>query len=85
VILDTADLARVIGGADANVVPDSAAMCRQWGEVALSYGDAADKLRGQYTDGKHHMDLQSANASAATFAKLALDCQTARKAAGLDP
>jgi hypothetical protein len=84
VTLDAADLARVIGGADANVVPDSAAMCRQWGEVALSYGDVADKLRGQYADGKKHMDLESANASAATFAKLALDCQATRNAAGLD-
>jgi len=80
VTLDAADLARVIGGADA-VVPESAAMCRQWGEVALSYGDVADKLGAQYTDGKKHMDLQSANASAATFAKLALDCNAAQTAA----
>lgn len=83
-ILDAADLARVIGGADASVVPESAATCRQLGEVAMSYGDVADKLRGQYTDGKKRLDLESANSSAATFAKLALDCQASRTAAGLD-
>jgi hypothetical protein len=75
-ILDPADLASVRGGAD--VVPESAAMCQQLGEVAMSYGDVADKLRAQYTDGNKHMDLESANSSAATFAKLALECNAAR-------